>query len=59
MLCVAGSWLKHRDPKGADKFYKALVRRCRRTALGTAADLNRWCPELDEEGRPLLPRDQR
>jgi len=59
VLCVAGSWLKHRDPKAADKFYKALVRRCRRTALGTAADLKRWFPELDEDGKPLLPRDQR
>jgi hypothetical protein len=55
---VAGSWLKSRDPKAADKFYKALVWRCRRTVLGKAADLKRWFPELDEQGRPLLPRDQ-
>jgi hypothetical protein len=59
VLCVAGSWLKNRDPKAADKFYKELVRRCRRTVLGTAADLKRWFPELDEDGKPLLPRDQR
>jgi hypothetical protein len=54
---VAGSWLKYGDPKAADKSYKALVRRCRRTALGKAADLKRWIPELDAEGRQLLPRD--
>jgi hypothetical protein len=58
VLCVAGSWLKNRDPKAADRFYKALVRRCRRTVLGKAADLKRWFPTLDEDGEPLLPRDQ-
>src|SRR5439155_1464416 len=34
ILCTAGSWLKNRDPQTADLFYKALVRRCRKTALG-------------------------
>jgi hypothetical protein len=59
VLCVAGSWLKNRDPKAADRFYKALVRRCRRTVVGKAADLKRWFPTLDEDGEPLLPRGQR
>jgi len=47
MLCKAGSWLKNRDPETADLFYKALVRRCRKTALGDQADKMRWFPELD------------
>src|SRR6266581_377670 len=34
VLCTAGSWLKRRDPQTADIFYKALVRRCRKTAIG-------------------------
>lgn len=42
MLHTAGSWLKTRDPKTADLFYKALVRRCRATELGAAADRKRW-----------------
>ena len=46
VLCVAGTWLKHRDPAAADVFYKALVRRCRRTALGQAADHKRWFPAV-------------
>jgi hypothetical protein len=25
MLCIAGSWLKKRDPVEADRFYKLLV----------------------------------
>ena len=33
LLCSAGSWLKNRDPDAADRFYKALVRRCRKTAM--------------------------
>src|SRR6185295_4947490 len=48
VLWTAGSWLKDRDPATADIFYKALVRRCRKTALGAAADLKRWFPELDD-----------
>jgi hypothetical protein len=50
VLCVAGSWLKNRDPAAADVFYKALVRRCRQTALGAEADRKRWFPVLDETG---------
>jgi hypothetical protein len=44
MLWTGGTWLKNRDPEGADRFYKALVRRCRRTPLGEAADRLRWFP---------------
>lgn len=50
VLCTAGSWLKHRDPQTADVFYKALVRRCRKTALGERADRMRWFPVLNEFG---------
>jgi hypothetical protein len=53
VLCIAGSWLKYHDPKAADRFYKALVRRCRQTALGELADRKRWFPILDEQGNPL------
>ncbi len=52
ILCTAGSWLKNRDPDTADLFYKALVRRCRKTAIGAQADAMRWFPVLDENGNP-------
>jgi hypothetical protein len=54
VLCTAGTWLKNRDPQAADKFYKALVRRCRHTALGQQADLLRWFPAQAIDGN--LPR---
>lgn len=53
ILCTAGSWLKARDAGAADHFYKALVRRCRRTAIGEQADAMRWFPSLDAAGQPL------
>jgi hypothetical protein len=56
VLWTAGRWLKARDPKFADLFYKALVRRCRKTELGDAADRQRWFPELDENGKPVVTR---
>ena len=37
VLCTAGEWLKNLDPKGANKFYKALVTRGGTTALGRAS----------------------
>jgi len=52
VLCAAGTWLKGRDPETADLFYKALVRRCRSTAIGAQADRMRWFPVLDAEGNP-------
>ncbi|MHA1517821.1 MAG: hypothetical protein ACTSYK_04370, partial [Alphaproteobacteria bacterium] len=48
-LIEAGSWLKARDPKAADRFYKALVRRCRKTDLGKEAARLRWFPKLPKE----------
>ena len=53
MLCLAGSWLKNRDPGTADLFYKSLVRRCRHTVIGAQADRMRWFPDLDTNGIPL------
>ena len=55
VLCIAGSWLKSRDPRTADIFYKALVRRNRKTAIGMEADLIRWFPQLDDKG-DVIPR---
>ena len=43
-LCAAGSWLKDRDPEAAERFYRALVRRCPETDLGRRAASLRWFP---------------
>jgi hypothetical protein len=53
-LFWGGTWLKTRDVKTADLFYKTLVRRCRHTDLGREADRIRWFPAVNEEGRPVL-----
>lgn len=62
VLWTAGSWLKDRDPQTADIFYKALVRRCRKTALGDEADRKRWFPSTDDarrfDPRPLRLEDR-
>jgi hypothetical protein len=56
VLWTGGTFLKNRDPYAADLFYKALVNRNRKTALGDAADRQRWFPKLDSEGN-ILPRN--
>ena len=49
VLCeVLGYGSKIRAPRFADRFYKALVKRCPNTALGKAADEKRWFPELTD-----------
>jgi hypothetical protein len=53
VLCESGSWIKYLDPDRADVFYKALVRRCRKTAIGDQADKMRWFPVLDAAGNPI------
>jgi hypothetical protein len=58
VLCIAGSWLKIIDPQSADRFYKALVRRCRQTVLGRTADLKRWFPKLDEQGNLIAAEEK-
>jgi hypothetical protein len=50
VLCTGGSWIKYLDPRAADLFYKALVRRCRKTVIGAEADRLRWFPVLDAQG---------
>jgi hypothetical protein len=57
ILCTAGSWIKYLHPQTADIFYKHLVRRCRKTPLGAAADAKRWFPAVDDNG-DLLPVSQ-
>jgi hypothetical protein len=49
-LCVAGGWVKGRDPEAADPFYKAMVNRCRNTPLGQAAAEIRWFPDCGWSG---------
>jgi LysM repeat protein len=55
VLWRGGSFLKARDPQFADFFYKALVRRNRKTVLGAEADRQRWFPIIDENGN-IVPR---
>jgi hypothetical protein len=45
VLWEAGGWLKARDPKAAEPFYRALVLRCGKTALGREAKRLRWFPQ--------------
>ena len=47
-LCEAGGWLKDRDPQAANRFYIALVKRCRNTELGRLADEKRWFPVIEK-----------
>lgn len=56
ILCLGGRWIATLDPNAADLFYKALVNRNPRTALGAAADKLRWFPNVDRDGRLLPPR---
>jgi hypothetical protein len=46
MLAVAGAWIKKRDPKAADRFYRALVSCCSQTDLGREAARVKWFPEV-------------
>jgi len=48
-LWYGGTWIENQDPEGADKFYKALVRRCRNLPIGQAADEQRWFPPKPED----------
>lgn len=49
LLREGGMWLAARDPKAADRFYKALVRRCGNTALGRQANRLRWFPPVAKD----------
>lgn len=45
-LCVGGTFIKTRDLKRADKFYKELVRTCGKTDLGRQANKLKWFPKI-------------
>lgn len=42
ILNTAGRWIAPQDPEGAQLFYKTLVFRCAKTAIGRAAAERRW-----------------
>ena len=46
-------------PRSGGYFLKALVRRCRKTAIGAEADRLRWFPLLDEQGNLKKNGEQR
>jgi hypothetical protein len=54
-LSLGRSWLQSIGSPEADKFYKALVRRPRKTEVGAAADRSNRQPELDQKGK-AIPR---
>ena len=58
VLWQGGSFVKSRDPKYADLFYKALVRRNRKTVLGAEADRQRWFPIIDDNGN-IVPKENK
>jgi hypothetical protein len=58
ILWTGGSFLKYKDPQTANLFYKALVRRNRKTLLGAEADRQRWFPTIDENGN-IVVRERR
>jgi hypothetical protein len=47
VLGIAGNWLKNRDPKAADRFYKSLVLRNPSIPLAQKAERKRWLPPID------------
>jgi hypothetical protein len=55
-FCEAGGWIKNINPKAADRFYKALVRRCPDTEIGKAAEQLHWFPALDENGNLAIDK---
>jgi len=48
-LYTGGMRLRYRDPRAADRFYKALVRRNPNLAVAREADRLRWFPEEFDE----------
>lgn len=47
VLNTAGSWLKGRYPKEADRFIQAIERRCYKTEIGKEAGKKHWFVEMD------------
>lgn len=56
-LGIAGRWLEWRDPKAADRFYKALIWRNWSTSLARQADAKRWFPEIPWDYDPYAAAD--
>ncbi|HPP00142.1 MAG TPA: hypothetical protein PLX83_06055 [bacterium] len=54
-LYEGGMCIAQRDPSAADKFYKALVRRCGRLPIGQEADRRKWFPPGFEVTNPEKP----
>lgn len=55
VLCTAGAWLKEKDPQRADRFYRALVKRCgKSTELGKQANSLHWFPKGNIDREELL-----
>lgn len=54
-LYEGGMCIAQRDPGAADKFYKALVRRCGRLPIGQEADRRKWFPPRFEVTNPEKP----
>lgn len=44
LLCTAGVWLRYRDPKTANDFYRAIVIRCPQTQIGRHCSELHWFP---------------
>jgi hypothetical protein len=51
-LYLGGTYLKRKYPMEADRFYKALVNRCRKLPIGQEADRLRWFPKSFEIAGP-------
>lgn len=43
-LVEAGRWIADKDARAADRFYRAIVKRCPNDPLGVAAKKRRWFP---------------
>jgi tetratricopeptide (TPR) repeat protein len=52
MLAVGGTWIKNRDAKAADRFYRALVSCCGQTDLGREAARVKWFPAVEDCAPP-------
>ena len=50
-LYHGGMFLQLRDPKAADRFYKALVKRCSHLVVGSEAARKRWFPDTCDTTR--------
>jgi tetratricopeptide (TPR) repeat protein len=58
--CTAGTWTRIRDPEAADRFWKLMYEKARRTTNGAALFSQwSWLKPLNEEGRCDLPQPER